>query len=126
MATDVERFLIGWLAPLVPALVTAETPAEDDWPADFRVVRLLGVGGMDLGRTLDAPMVVVDTFTGMRRDTIALAGLVHAYLRHSLPGVSTGFGQTVNAVTTLQRPGLVSDENTQLRRMTASYQLILH
>lgn len=127
MQTDLERFLIGWLQPHTTALVAAETPAEDDWPNDYRVVRVVDVGGSDAGRTLAVPTFTVDFFAGTRRDVIQLSLDIHDLIRFQLQGARTPEGQTVNAQpSTLTRPAWGPSESEQLKHRYASYQLVLH
>lgn len=125
--TDLELFLIAWLQPLTTALVTNETPAEDDWPADFRVVRIVDVGGTDAGRTLTVPTVAVDVFAGTRRDVIQLSLDVHDHFRYGLQNTRTPTGQTVTQQpSTLTRPAWGPSESPSLKHRYASYQLVLH
>ena len=126
MQTDLERFLIGWLQPLTTALVCAETPAEDDWPGDYRVIHIVDVGGSDPGRTLAAPIAAVGFFAGNRRDVIQLSLDVHDLFRYQLQGRTTPEGQTVNTVSTVARPAWGPTESEQLKHRYASYQLTLH
>lgn len=127
MQTDLERFLIGWLQPLTTALVAAETPAEDDWPGDYRVVRIVDVGGTDIGRTLAVPTFAVDFFAGTRRDVIQLSLDVHDLIRYRLQGARSPEGQTVTGQpSTLTRPAWGPSESPTLKHRFASYQLTLH
>jgi hypothetical protein len=126
MQTNLERFLIGWLQARTTALVTDETPAEDDWPEDYRVVRIVDVGGTDLGRTLAVPAAAVDFFAGNRRDVIQLSLDIHDLFRYQLQGAATAEGQRVNQVSTLTRPAWGPTESPTLKYRFASYQLVLH
>lgn len=126
MQTDLELFLIGWLQPSTTARVCNETPAEDDWPTDSRIVRIVDIGGTDPGRTLAAPIAAFDFLAANRRDVIQLSLDVHELMRRRLLGQRTPEGQTVNAVTTFARPGWGPTESPTLKHRTASYQLLLH
>ena len=123
---DVERFLIPWLQARTPALVVVETPAEDDWPEDGTVIRVLRIGGPVTGRTLDLASVVIDVFAVERRTVIQTATDVRTLLLSQLVGSATVEGAVVSDVREASGLSWAHSDNDLVRRQTATYQITLH
>lgn len=114
---DIEQVLTGWLGSQFPdARLCTEAPA--DMAGAVPVVRVVRVGGGRL-YVLDRPTVVVDTFHADRPSAKAYAARVEHALYWLLPGAGLG----VTGVATISGPSYAPWDNTNVRRITATYQI---
>jgi hypothetical protein len=122
---NIEVVLKGWLDPLVTARVVSELPG--DLVGQLPVIQVVRASGDD-PRTFmatDRAVVDVDVWHGDRTSSSSLAETVRRYFRRDLPGTTTG-GFVFMWVTTIVAPRWQPDPNTNVRRMTATYEVGLH
>lgn len=124
MATfgGVEALLIGWLPSQVTARALTDLPAT--LASDVPVVQIVRVGGPsdDNDPTLVAATVSVDCFAADRIAAITLSQQVDDAFRKALPGTLAG-GASVTKVRTLTGPSWRPWNDTQVRRVGATYQV---
>lgn len=121
MSADVEELLVAALAAQFPvARVCTELPAT--LPA--QVIQVVRVAGLDTFST-DGATVDVECYTTDRLSATALAMQVRSWLRLSAAGY-TALGATIAAVATVSGPGWRPYDNTNVRRVGATYLVTVH
>lgn len=128
---DVEQLLVAWLTgQLAGVRVLTETPASPAFEAALPIVKVVRVGGARR-YAVDAPTVVVECFaagstssqTG-RPAAKALALQVAEALYMRLPGTPVA-GAAVGHVAEVSGPSWAPWDNTNVRRVVATYQIHL-
>jgi hypothetical protein len=128
---DVEQVLVSFLSAQFPsARVVTETPASPEFESVLPIIQVVRVGG-PRRFAIDRPTVVVDCFaagpssgaTG-RPAAKALAAQVADALCLSLPGARVA-GAVVGHVVEVSGPSWTPWDNTNVRRVTATYQISL-
>jgi len=118
-----ERLLIPWLATQLSVRVVAETPA--DLSSVVPLLQVTGIGGSDFSPTFDYCNVDVDSYAATRGASEDLSNAARQALMFTLPGQIVG-GAVVTSVRTIMRPTWTPYDDTDLRRFTASYTVIIH
>lgn len=136
MYTDVESLVITWLqARYPPAFCCSETPGPDEMAASLPVIRAWCIGGQDSQFTLDRSSVDIDCYAtadsqnpddSSRIAARTLAIDVWSTIRRYLPGYVTATGASVTRVATINQPSWRPYDNTDLRRVGMSLQVIVH
>ena len=119
-----ERLLIGWLTLELGVRVVAETPAS--LATVVPVLQVTGIGGSDFTPTFDTCNVDVDSYAASRGESEDLSNRARAALMFTLPGKLIGGAAVVASVRTIMRPTWTPYDDTDLRRFTASYAVVLH
>lgn len=126
---DVEELLVGYLQGLYPtARVCTETPAQLPSGITIQVVRIAGVDR----DAVDDATVSVDVYAGgdnsqagNRITATQVANQIRAYLRLNAIGYTNG-SATIAAVATISGPGWRPYDNTNVRRVGATYSVTVH
>lgn len=118
-----ERLLIPWLAAELGVRVVSETPASLDTVVPL--LQVTGIGGSDFTPTFDACNVDVDSYAATRGESEDLSSAARQALMFTLPGKIVG-GAVVASVRTIMRPTWTPYDDTNLRRFTASYTVVIH
>lgn len=121
-----ERLLIGWLATEMGVRVVAETPAN--LATVVPLLQVTGIGGSDFTPTFDSCNVDVDSYAASRGESEDLSNRARQALMFTLPRTILGGvgGAVVASVRTIMRPTWTPYDDTDLRRFTASYAVVLH
>ena len=124
MSADVEQLLVTAAAAQFPdARVCTELPAAITGPT----IQFERIGGPDRVPSLDPAVVDVECFDLTRAAANALANSVRDWIRYQLRGYTDqAQGATVSEVATVQGPGWRPYENTNVRRVGASYAVTVH
>ena len=124
MSADVELLLVTAAAAQFPsARVCTELPAVISGP----VIQIERIGGPDLVPSIDDAVVDVECFDTTRAAANALAVQVRDWLRLTLPGYrDTTQHAAVVSVSTTQGLGWRPYENTNVRRVGATYTVTVH
>lgn len=122
-SVDIEIELVAWLGAELSVRVVTELPATltDILP----VLLVQRVGGDDDTFRLDRALVDVDAYAATRAEAAALAGGARSHLVASLRGVTTA-NAVFGRVSTVQAPAWRPYENTNLRRIGATYEIFFH
>lgn len=125
---DAEELTRAFLLPLMVAggfakRIVTELPAglEKFLP----LIQVERISGPDVVPSLDQPVMDVEVFAADRPSAKALADRVRVALRYGMNGFQYG-GAVVASVDTVQGPGWRPYNNTQLRRVGATYRITLH
>lgn len=118
-----ERLLIPKLASELGVRVVAETPAN--LATVVPLLQVTGIGGSDFTPTFDSCNVDVDSYAASRGESEDLSNAARHFLMWLLPGQILG-GAVVASVRTIMRPTWTPYDDTDLRRFTASYAVVLH
>jgi hypothetical protein len=122
MAADVEKILVGWLAGVLSVRCMTEAPGN--LGAVLPAIRVTRSGGDDLLPTFERPFVDLDCFGATRSAASLLARRAHDAMLLLLPGLFVD-GAVVARVASMAGPSWAAWDNTDLRRFTASYQLLI-
>jgi hypothetical protein len=122
--TSAVEVVIAGLAGLHGAdrVATATPP---DLEARLPFYRVQRVAGLDVNPDYDSAFIDIDTFAADELTAYNAAESVRAWVRKTLPGTTVA-GVYINATFTVLAPRWVPWDNTNLRRVTASYRFILH
>jgi hypothetical protein len=123
---DVEQMLVAWLGLQFPgSRFVTEAPADSSFSAAVAggLVRVQRVGGPRM-YAIDRPTVVIDCFKPDRPAAKALALQVADALYLRLPGVPLP-GGVVGHVAEISGPSWVPWDDTNVRRVVATYQIHL-
>lgn len=118
---DVEALLIPWLADKLGVPVVSELPPNAAPP----IIRLYRISGADNDYKLDRPIVDVDVFAATRPEAAALSERVRTAFRADLRGQVLS-GVVISFPFTIIGPRWLPDTNTDWRRYSASYEVLLH
>lgn len=121
MFVDVEALLIPWLEDKLGIRVVSELPPDAVMP----IVRLYRISGAENDYKLDRPIVDIDVFAATRPEAADIAERVRSAMRLDLRGAVFG-GAVVTYCFTIIGPRWLPDTNTDLRRCSASYEVLLH
>lgn len=124
-SVDVELELIGWTQARLGAGTVVRDELDNDLLNELPTVQVQMVGGDDDGFRLDRVLVDVDVYAATRGEAIALALTVHSLLLTELRGSQIDRA-VFGAVRTVARPCPRPYDNTELRRVGATYQMFLH
>jgi len=118
---DVEAILIPWLETKLGVRVVSELPPEAQPP----IIRLYRISGADNDYKLDRPIVDVDVFAATRPEAAELSERVRTAFRVGLRGQVLS-GVVISYPFTIIGPRWLPDTNTDWRRYSASYEVLLH
>lgn len=122
-SVDIEVELVAWLGAELSVRVATELPAT---LADILPVLLVQrVGGDDDTFRLDRALVDVDAYAATRAEAAALAASARSRLVAALRGATT-VNAVFGRVSTVQAPAWRPYENTNLRRIGATYEIFFH
>lgn len=121
MFLDVEALLIPWLEDKLDIKVVSELPPNAAMP----IVRLYRISGAENDYKLDRPIIDVDVFAATRPEAADIAECVRSAIRLDLRGAVFG-GAVVTYSFTIIGPRWLPDTNTDLRRYSATYEVLLH
>lgn len=120
---SVERLLIPWLASQLSVRVVAETPA--DLASVVPLLQITGISGSDYTPTFDYRNMDVDSYAATRGESEDLAIRARQALMFILPGLAIG-GAVITSVRTIMVPTWTPYDDTDLRRFTAAYTVVIH
>lgn len=124
MYADAEQFLLGFLEDQrpdvrgcteLPATLTAALPL---WQVDR-------IGGSDVEPGIDQATLDLEAFAASRPAAKILAEDARELIRFKLPGYSNQFG-TALRVETISGPSWRPYDNTNVRRVGATYRITIH
>jgi hypothetical protein len=119
---DIEQMLVSWLGVQFPsARLCTETPGDPEFGSVLPIVRVARIGG-PTRYAIDTATVSVECFAVGRSAAKVLAFNVRDALYRTLPGTTIA-GGVVGHVATFSAPSWASWDNTNVRRMTAMYQI---
>jgi len=118
---DVEALLIPWLEANMGVRVVSELPPDAAPP----IIRLYRISGADNDYKLDRPIVDVDVFAATRPEAAELSERVRTAFRVDLRGQVLS-GVVISYPFTIIGPRWLPDTNTDWRRYSASYEVLLH
>lgn len=120
---DIEAIVVGWMAPRYSdCRVCTELPAT--LPA--QTIQVVGTGGAPESFPFELPRIDVDVYCPDRCSASRLARQVKRDLMFNLPGYKAPDGTLVTRVKCDVSPNWVPYDNTNVRRMTAAYELRTH
>lgn len=120
---DAEGLVRSALATAFPtARVVTETPA--DLGAELPLFAVNRIGGGDEFGVLDASTVDVAAYAATRLDARLWAEKVRAWLVYRLPGTNLA-GAHFGLVSTVMAPRWVPYDNTNVRRVIATYSITI-
>jgi len=119
---DVEQGLAVWLGSVLAVRSVTETPAN--LATTLPVVGVDRIGGADPTLSIDEATVDVDCYHSGRILTRNLALTAQAWIRYLLPGQPMG-GGVVLRTATIVAPHWTPYDDTNLRRFTATYQVVI-
>lgn len=122
-SVDIEVELVAWLGAELSVRVVTELPAT--LTSILPVLLVQRVGGDDDTFRLDRALVDVDAYAATRAEAAALAAGARSRLVASLPSVATE-NAVFGRVNTVQAPAWRPYENTNLRRIGATYEIFFH
>lgn len=118
---NVEEVLVGWAQDRFPAArFCTEFPAD---VTNLPICRIVRIGGSRL-HVLEQPTVAVDWLAATRLAAQTVAGEFEHVLYWELPGQSVG-GAVIGHTDVISGPSWAPWDNTDVRRMTATYRLYL-
>lgn len=120
---DVEVLIVGWLTAQTGIRTCRELPAKVE--GHLPIYQVTRVSGAPRDYKLDRPVIDLDTWAADRDATSLHAREAEDLFENFLPYAVLD-GAVVTAVRTVVAPRWLPDENTFLRRMNASYALVLH
>lgn len=127
MHVDVEVLVAQWLTAQTGIRTVRELPAEVETKLPiYQVTRVSGAPG---DYKLDRPVIDLDSWGTDRDATSLIARQAENLMENHLPYADlAGLAEpaVVTAVRTVVAPRWLPDENTFLRRMNASYALVVH
>jgi hypothetical protein len=120
---DVERILVAWLTTHLGVRCVTDVPANlfEVLP----VVQLARVSGRDIYPTLDQPRIDVDCYAANRGAANTLAEQVRTALRFTIRGQVLD-GAVVGVVQTILGPAWRPYDNTNVKRVGATYAVTVH
>ena len=120
---DIELLLVSWLGDQgnVTGRLCTDLPAE----ITGTVIRVLRISGANRSITVDRPIVDIDVFSDDYADAIAQGLLIQNLLLFSLRATTTPQGY-VQSVSTVIGPRWLPEENQDLVRYGASYEIHAH
>jgi hypothetical protein len=118
---DIEALLIPWLETKLGVRVVSELPPEAAPP----IIRLYRISGADNDYKLDRPIIDIDVFAASRPEAAALSERVRTAIRDDLRGLVLS-GVVISYPFTIIGPRWLPDTNTDWRRYSASYEVLLH
>jgi hypothetical protein len=122
-SVDIEVELVAWLGAELSVRVVTELPAT---LADILPVLLVQrVGGDDDTFRLDRALIDVDAYATTRAEAAGLAGSARSRLVAALRGTTTA-NAVFGRASTVQAPAWRPYENTNLRRIGATYEIFFH
>ncbi|MEU0847736.1 hypothetical protein ABZ387_07175 [Streptomyces flaveolus] len=124
-SVDVELEVMVALRALLGGEVVVRDELDNNLASELPTVQVQVAGGSDDGIRLDRPFVDIDVYHRTRGEAIALAATIRAWVLTQLRGSATPtavFGRTG----TISRPAVRPYENTELRRVGATYEIYCH
>jgi len=124
---SIEELVKDWLdVRFATAMVRTELPGGSDGVApNVPLIRLARVGGVDVQRTLDRPIVDIEAFMLTRGGAVAFAARIQVALLNDLPGARFNGGY-FQSVRTVSGPAWRPWDDLKVRRVGASYEFVLH
>jgi hypothetical protein len=120
---DVEKILVSWLDNALAARIVTDVPSNLDLV--LPIVQITRIGGRDMFPTLDAAMVDVDVYALTRGEANVLSEEVRTALRFNSRNQVVD-GAVIGLVETLLGPTWRPYENTKVRRVGATYRVMVH
>jgi hypothetical protein len=124
-SVDIELELIVWTRARVASGVVVRDELDNNLTAELPTVQIEAVGGDDDGIRLDRALVDVNVYAATRAEAIALAAHLHGLYLTELRGSATD-NAVFGLVSTVSRPAIRPYENTELRRVGATYAIHSH
>ena len=124
-SVDVELEVMVALRAYLGDGVVVRDELDNNLADELPTVQVQVVGGDDDGFRLERPFVDIDVYHSTRADALALAATIRGWVLTQLRGSSTAqavFGRTG----TISRPAIRPYENTELRRVGATYEIYCH
>jgi hypothetical protein len=125
-SVDVELEVMVWLRAHLGEDVVVRDELDNNLLDELPTVQVQRLpGGGDDGIRLDRALVDVDVYAATRADAISLSATIRGLLLGGLRGSSTAqavFGR----VATVSAPGVRPYENTGLRRVGATNEILCH
>jgi len=124
---DLEGVLVAWARSNIPGVVrvVTETPGNLQDPTILPLVQIIDIGGFNIARGVDSATVDVEVFHTSRQAARLFANIVLDTMVNVLPAQTIG-GLLVVSVTTMLRPSWRPYDDINVRRVGATYQLVLH
>jgi hypothetical protein len=124
-SVDVELELIVWTRARVASGIVVRDELDNNLAAELPTVQIEVVGGDDDGIRLDRALVDVNVYAATRAEAVALAAQLHGLYLTELRGSATETA-VFGLVSTVSRPAIRPYENTDLRRVGATYAIHSH
>lgn len=124
-SVDIELELIGWTQGKLGDDVVVRDELDNKLLEELPTVQIEVVGGDDDGIRLDRALVDVNVYAATRAAAITLAAQVHGLYLTQLRGSATD-NAVFGLVATVSRPAARPYENTDLRRVGATYAVHSH
>jgi hypothetical protein len=124
-SVDVELEVMVALRAFLGGDVVVRDELDNNLASELPTVQVQVAGGSDDGIRLDRPFVDIDVYHRTRGEAIALAATIRGWVLTQLRGSATQnavFGRTG----TISRPAIRPYENTELRRVGATYEIYCH
>jgi hypothetical protein len=120
---DVEKVLIGYLADALTVRCVTDLPSNlaDVTP----IVQVTRIAGKDTYPTLEAVMVDIDVYAEDRGAANVLSEEIRSELRFTARGQVVD-GAVIGLVETLLGPTWRPYENANIRRVGATYRVMIH
>jgi len=120
---DIEELIGGWLSQACGCRVLTDLPA--DLQQQVPLLQINRYGGADVAPGLDVALLDVDAFGPDRSTAVTYAERARRALRFDLPNTQIGYS-VFTQVLTIEAPSYRPYDNTDLRRIGATYRLTIH
>ena len=120
--TDVEELLVAYLSAKFPSYrICTELPAQ----ITQTTVQVVRIGGFD-SAAIDTATVSVDIYAADRGTANDASGIVRAALNNGALAGYTNGSATVATISTIGGPGWRPYDDTDVRRIGATYAISVH
>jgi hypothetical protein len=122
---DVEGLLVGWLRSNIPGVMRVVTERPANLADEPPLIEVSSLGSLHPHPGIDAATVDYDCYQVGREACRLFALTVERALLYDLPGQPLGTGYVKEVTTTLGPAGRPYD-NTDLRRVGGTCQIVVH